>query len=238
MQVISTQSNNPVQYKFQKPAAYRPVMIKSDNPSREELLNELVSIRDSLLPESDKPHSTSDKPSSALTKTNEPPHTPSKPTQTETTHDKDEIMDPLPGQQSLFDENAKKIADAAKKKSATEPKKAQKSPSTASKASTTEQENPFLPHHIKQKLEKEKFLYQQEISKQNNLQSTQSLAAKSMHPITATSPTKPLTSNFTKNAMVLMEVDEALVDELVEIYLPKIEQDLRQRLRERLKRTT
>lgn len=211
--------------------------IKSDNPSREELLNELVSIRDSLLPESDKAHSTSDKASSALTKTYEPPHSPAKPTQTETTHDKDEIMDPLPGQQSLFDENAKKIADAAKKNSASEQKKSQKSPSTAREANTTERENPFLPHHIKQKLEKEKFLYQQEINKQNNLQSVSALAAKSMPPIMPASPSRSLSSNITKNAMELMEVDEALVDELVEIYLPKIEQDLRQRLRERLKGT-
>ncbi len=212
--------------------------IKSDNPSREELLNELVSIRDSLLPENDKAHSASDKPPSALTKKNEPLHTLSKPTQTETTHDKDEIMDPLPGQQSLFDENAKKNSEAAKKKPATELKKAQKSPSIASEANTPERENPFLPHHIKQKLEKEKLLYQQEINKQNNLQSAGTLAPKSMPKITSASPTKPLTSNITKNAMELMEVDEALVDELVEFYLPKIEQDLRQRLRERLKRTT
>lgn len=212
--------------------------IKSDNPSREELLNELVSIRDSLLPESDKAHPTVDKPSSALTKTIEPPHSPTNPTQTETTHDKDEIMDPLPGQQSLFDENAKKISDAAKKNPAAEPKKAPKSPNTASEANTTERENPFLPHHIKQKLEKEKLLYQQEINKQNNLQSVSTLAAKSMPPILPGSTSSPLTSNITKNAMELMDVDEALVDELVEIYLPKIEQDLRQRIRERLKRST
>lgn len=110
-------------------------------------------------------------------------------------------MKPLPGQQSLF--------EAPLEKQTSEPEAAIKNPVS---------ENPFLPKHIREKLDREKSRYQQNQDLQKNYQQNKA-------PVSHRS-----TDAHTSTA------DEALIDELVAMYLPKIEEDLRQKLRDKLKR--
>ncbi len=215
----------------------------SHKPSKEELLNELESIRTSLLPEG-KEKSASDEPpfeDLAITReflitipeaeSNLGSDTPDIPTL-----EKENPMTVLPGQQSLFGEDAKKSAkttqsgadaistdDAASITETETPAteqivETQEHPAIEEEqlaapelSDTQERENPFLPRHIKQKLEKEKSLYQQQLSE--------------------TAPIAPIPSRKASHD------NEALIDELVGAYLPKIEQELRQRLRESLNKS-
>ncbi|MFL0801645.1 MAG: hypothetical protein K6L80_14425 [Agarilytica sp.] len=218
----------------------------SHKPSKEELLNELESIRTSLLPEGkDRIASGAD---------NEPPFedlaitreflitTPEAESPSDSddpnipTLEKESLMTVLPGQQSLFGEDAKKSADKTQNEAdltsaddtedtsgstvvtpeqiaetQEHPAIEEEPAAPAELSDTQERENPFLPRHIKQKLEKEKSLYQQQLSE--------------TAPIT---PVVPATHRQTA------QDNDALIDELVGAYLPKIEQELRQRLRESL----
>lgn len=222
-------------------------------PSKQELLSELESIRTSLLPEGPKHVDNNEEPielteadmvlESDLSATLEMPiisaeaeenfefalNIPSGPedaqikgqeqdnialdqTQQASTQPTESLMQNpekpahvLPGQQSLFDEDKNQAAENG---SATE----KKVKATPVKPTASATENPFLPHHIKQKLEKEKSLYQQQINEAVPIQNLAS--SKSVEP--------------TKND------HETLIDELVDEYLPKIEQELRRRIKAQL----
>ncbi len=215
----------------------------SHKPSKEELLNELESIRTSLLPEG-KDKTVSDEPpfeDLAITReflittpeaesitNSDDPNIP--------TLEKESPMTVLPGQQSLFGEDTKKPADKTQNEVDPAPTDSsedinesaaptpediaetqehpaiEEEPSSSAELSDTqERENPFLPRHIKQKLEKEKSLYQQQLSE--------------------TAPITPVIPNVARKTP---QDNESLIDELVDAYLPKIEQELRQRLRESL----
>ncbi|MFL0810688.1 MAG: hypothetical protein K6L76_09760 [Agarilytica sp.] len=125
---------------------------------------------------------------------------------------KDHPMHVLPGQQSLFEEgksNDSSDDQPPHNASAIEPTV------IPPQASPEVKENPFLPRHIKQKLEKEKSLYQQQVDES----------------IQASAASKPRTPYTSKEAP---QENETLIDELVAEYLPKIEKTLRQRLRQKL----
>ncbi len=196
---------------------------KSRKPSREELLNELESIRSSLLssdsesdtidhnenePRTESSAAESTSPSPELAETQRMPIiTPEKLNDTNPfspNNEKASDMTVLPGQQSLFDEEKKEKQAAETEATTTEETEASHEP-------TTERENPFLPKHIKQRLEMERSLYEREISEHTPL------------------PKKAMPSPSTEQSP-----QEVLIDELVQRYLPKIEQELRERLREQL----
>ncbi len=225
----------------------------SHKPSKEELLNELESIRTSLLPEGRDKTGTSKTSASEeasfedLAITREflitMPEAESSSDSDATnipTLEKESPMTVLPGQQSLFGEDAKKAAHKSQNEvnavsaddtgdintsEASDPEQLaethehpaieEEAPAPAELSDTQERENPFLPRHIKQKLEKEKSLYQQQLSE-----------------------TAPITPVIPATARKASQDNEALIDELVGAYLPKIEQELRQRLRDSLSKTT
>lgn len=236
--------------------------IKSRKPSREDLLKELEAIRTSLLPERQtqgaegknnnvekndafcgfgqqtlnaQPHHCEDLSAldSTLAITQErpavpdeitggaefdylvnipdsqheaPPRAPEKSPydKKSSNHQDPATMNALPGQQSLFESSEmtgrRKSADSHSGQRGSEP-----SPGVEDQA-----ENPFLPKHVKDRLQKEKSLYQKEIDAATRLPGLNPYASKP-------------------------DEHDALVDELVKIYLPKIEQDLRKRLKEHLK---
>ncbi len=215
----------------------------SHKPSKEDLLNELESIRTSLLPEGKEKNTSDEPPFEDLAITREflitTPEAESSSNSDDPnipTLEKESAMTVLPGQQSLFGEDAKKSEDKAQNEASSAPTdgpvninesaapapeqiaKTQEHPaieeepsSSAELSDTQERENPFLPRHIKQKLEKEKSLYQQQLSE--------------------TAPITPVTPSAVRK---IPQDNETLIDELVDAYLPKIEQELRQRLRESL----
>lgn len=218
----------------------------SNKPTRDELLQELESIRETLLPAGLQAESTQASASSETDKNSQFPGDVTRPRDavSDTTNaptsetldnaisevealtdqiipsnnNKDHPMNVLPGQQSLFDEEKKAAAAAnasAEDAPSAEPASSEEAHPAAASAP---KENPFLPRHIKQKLEKEKSLYQQQVEEGVTL----SKATKS----------QPAT-----NASSSITEDEALIDELVAEYLPKIEETLKQRLREKLQQT-
>lgn len=137
---------------------------------------------------------------------------------------------PLPGQQSLFDDTVVPAQEAApvsaQKVKPVNVRPPVKAPITPPKPV----ENPFLPQHIKAKLERERTLYEQEINA-----AVQTNSAKHFYPSSA----KPL-SRVEPMAVAekpAVTEHEKLIDELVSEYLPKIEAALRERLRESLSNT-
>lgn len=117
---------------------------------------------------------------------------------------KDDNMTVLPGQQSLFEEpNSSKTKEQVQEFT-------EKAENPEILEEEEKAENPFLPKHVKDRLEKERALYQKEIDE--------------------ASKASGLTTKIPKS-----ENQHAIVDELVAMYLPKIEQELRERLKRRLK---
>ena len=181
---------------------------KSQKPSPGELLKELETIHASLLPENNAPSSrraTEDRSELAITQERPaisdedlagsnynylldiPAQSGNATAPAASPHSASDPKPPLPGQQSLFTESAGQNP----------------------RSDDGTAENPFLPQHIKERLEKEKSLYQKEIDAAANLPGINPFAAKP-------------------------EEEEALIDELVKIYLPRIAEELRKRLKENL----
>lgn len=220
---------------------------KSPKPSKQELLRELESIRDSLLPEGG---TTAAAMNTSLSNTQRTPviKNPSFDTEeydyalnipavTEPTKNyhlpaatrtpaplapqpepeplpealmnvndaaptqEDLPMNTLPGQQSLFDTQEMQLEIE-------KPVSSKQTPVPATPKAAVE--NPFLPKHIKDKLDKERLLYQQEVN-----------APSYFRPSSTT-------NHVPKSA------EEKLIDDLVNSYLPKIKEELRRRLRETL----
>jgi len=117
----------------------------------------------------------------------------------------DPMTSALPGQQSLFDSSDGEEAPSPSPKSP-ETSTISEAPALSADDSAIAKENPFLPKHVKDRLEKERSLYQKEMDAAAKYQT----------------PAKPSSS------------DNALIDELVKLYLPKIEADLRRRLKQSL----
>lgn len=142
---------------------------------------------------------------------------------------------PLPGQQSLFDDNIipQQIApqqvapqQAVPQSSAAAPKlepKLEKAPPLKAAATKPLVENPFLPAHIKAKLERERSLYEQEINAAVQTNSARYFPKPVPGPVGSVTP---------KTEKAPRSEHEALIDEIVKEYLPKIEAKLRERLRE------
>ncbi len=221
---------------------------KSHKPSREDLLHELESIRKSLLEDSlelvDEANETGEvgdhtspktssnkKHTENVSQTSSPkaeqkadaidesdylldipePETPESEAEIVTTAQQQksiqsENMTVLPGQQSLFEDATTSDTPT----STHETIQVLKKDIEKAEAHTEQKvENPFLPKHVKDKLERERTLYQKEIDEATKV------------------------SGLTQNMDKLID-DKTLVDELVALYLPKIEQDLRERLKQRL----
>jgi len=201
---------------------------KSRKPSPEELLHELESIRDSLIQEDDG-HGSSNNDnantdSSAVTQERPaitdddipddedydylldiPDNTDENSGKTPTVNPAEkpsDALDVLPGQQSLFSEN-----ESANLGQGSDTSALIDNEETFGKATG---ENPFLPKHMKDRLEKEKSLYQREIDAATKIPG--------LNPYVG----KP-------------DAEQALINELVKLYLPQIEEELRRRLHESIK---
>ncbi len=241
----------------------------NSKPSKQALLDELETIRTSLMPEDGAEHSDEEPIQlteadmviesdfeSELDATREMPiietgapdenldfelDIPDSDDESEPTQEQENPVHVLPGQQSLFEEKG-----SSKDKSSNEDNnlsQGKDSPSreqtpdrstkvTPDKADKTEAaaENPFLPRHIKQKLEKEKSLYQQQLNEATPIQPTSAQRLAASKKIDAESGATPVT---TTPATTPTSTD-TLIDELVDEHLPQIEQELRRRLRARL----
>ncbi len=137
----------------------------------------------------------------------------------------------LPGQQSLFDDNIVPESQVPAER-------IEKAPPLKAAAVKPLVENPFLPAHIKAKLERERTLYEQEINAAVQTNSARYYPAKV--PAPAPAPEEPVAakteyhpaSKHTPTHAGLDAEHEALIDEVVSEYLPQIEAKLRKRLRE------
>jgi len=195
-------------------------------PSKEELLEELESIRASLLPEGE------DK--SAKFTSDNSPEVPLSATQKRRAIEQGQIQQHLQGKVSTATLPQSSTPDAdpavnlsnngnpaamtksqspesttlsANQQSLFDDSEVPAEQSEDNPAALTKSENPFLPKHMKERLEKEKSLYQQEID-----------------------AASPIASVKTANTSLNEEQYKHIVDELVAQYLPQIEQDLRRKL--------
>lgn len=126
---------------------------------------------------------------------------------------------PLPGQQSLFDEAPSRNSSAGAPRTSAKPATTNVATPLSDNVNSmdnhdlfeaeTTPENPFLPQHIRDRLIKEKASFREH------------------HHQTM----EQLSSDKT-------DADERLVDELVAKYLPKIEEELREKLRAQIKIST
>lgn len=116
-------------------------------------------------------------------------------------------MTVLPGQQSLFEEA--NSASNSQPNYSVEVETQQQS--SEIKTQDSNLENPFLPKHVKERLDRERSLYQKEIDAAAKLQN----------------PNAPLSD---------IEDHDSLIDELVKLYLPQIEHELRLRLKKSLEK--
>lgn len=176
-------------------------------PTRKELLEELESIRASLI--------EIDELSEPLDPNNTKTITPEEDTEsTMPLNPSDENAKALPGQQSLFDSiDSIDSADCIEQETPAATAAGDETVATdlltavpaKPKSQAEEVENPFLPKHVKERLAQEKQFYQRDLESVTKL------------------------SFAMKNSMSTAQC-EAIVDALVAQYLPKIEEDLRTEL--------
>ena len=142
----------------------------------------------------------------------------------------------LPGQQSLFSKAMPK-PESAQSELPSQPSVAKPKPSIPEprkKASSISQ-NPFLPEHVRQRLEQRQAL---EAATQNNAPdaSETNTPASPAHPFS-----KPTVETEATNTPANKTVDhtnnnnEQLIDDLVAQHLPRIEAELRERLQQQLR---
>lgn len=176
-----------------------------NKPTRKELLDELESIRASLL-EIDELSQPSDT-NITQTITHEEDIESTMPL-----NPADENAKALPGQQSLFD--SIDTVDSAEQETPATKAAGEETvatdlltavPAKPKVQSAEEVENPFLPKHVKERLAQEKQFYQRDLESVTKL-------------------------SFAMKSSMSTAQCEAIVDALVAQYLPKIEEDLRTEL--------
>lgn len=198
---------------------------KPNKPTPKELLKELEAIHASLLPDTAtgkqspgqavRPSmATKRTPTSEEISTREhadmPIHTSLDVGRDLTEQQSAASMTVLPGQQSLFEESDTSNNTSSKSNTVIEDVQEHTANQLHdSPKHDADAENPFLPKHIKDRLDRERSLYQKEIDAAAKLQTSSS---QSQEP----------------------EDGDALIDDLVKTYLPQIEHELRLRLKESL----
>lgn len=146
-----------------------------------------------------------------------------------TMSEKPELFEPSPGQQSLFDQPA-----------SMPPKKNARQENSKQKAlpSAIEEENPFLPKHIRDRLSRGRSTIMEELMQVgDSLNRDKSQFQYS--PANADAEASAGSDTSTPPAPVLYSSNQAdrVVEELVAEYLPRMEAELRKRLREQLSTT-